>query len=151
MPQLSKIKTCAKVAIQGNGFGSASAFAKSEAKAVKAASSACGDAVANGMADLCTGKDPMATIYSMSQTCATAVAEVYSKATSGATVTDGKAILDVWKKVGGPRAGRWLRRPPSPWMAALALALALALATALAPLRSGVVPEVQAAAHHRVP
>lgn len=123
MPQLSKVKTCAKVAIQGNGFGSASAFAKSSAKSLKAASSACGDAVANGMADLCTGKDPMSTIYSMSQTCASAVAEVYTKATSGAEVTDGKSILDIWKKVRvrlvvgmgvGARLGTWASPRPVP-------------------------------------
>lgn len=99
IPQIGKVKTCAKVAIQGNGFGSAEAFAKSEAKTVKMASSACGDAVANGMSDLCTGSDPMTTIYAMAQTCASAVAEVYSKSVSGASVSDSKAMMDVWKRV----------------------------------------------------
>jgi hypothetical protein len=92
LPQVSNVKICARIQISGNGFDSARGFVQAEAKTVKMASSACGDAVANGVSQLCTGSDPMTTIYSMAQTCASAVAEVYAKSVSGAQVGSGAAF-----------------------------------------------------------
>jgi len=95
-PQVATLQTCAKAAVVGNGFGSAMAFAKSQAKTIKLASASCGDAVANGVSDLCNGADPMTTIYAMSQTCAAALAEVYTLSVSGAEVTDGTPFSSIF-------------------------------------------------------
>lgn len=85
-PQISRVQTCASVSIIGNSLGSASAYASSKASVVKVASSACGNAIVYGLGDLCTGADPIATIFSMSQTCSAALAEMYTKSLTNAQV-----------------------------------------------------------------
>lgn len=47
---------------------------------MRAAASACGDAVGNSIGELCAGADPMATIFNMATTCSTALAALYTKA-----------------------------------------------------------------------
>lgn len=72
----------------GYGTGSAFSFATSQASVLRVASAACGDAVAGSLGDLCAGADPMATIFSMARTCATAMAALYTKAVTSNAVFD---------------------------------------------------------------
>jgi hypothetical protein len=56
------------------------------AGALKVSAAACGDAVSNAVSGLCAGSDPMATIFGVTQACASALADVYTKAVTNATV-----------------------------------------------------------------
>lgn len=86
--QISRVQTCARAAVVGYGSGSAISFSVSKAKVLRAAASACGDAVGNSIGELCAGKDPMATIFNMATTCSTALAALYTKAVTGNAVFD---------------------------------------------------------------
>lgn len=72
----------------GYGTGSAFSFSVSKAKILRAAASACGDAVGNSIGELCAGADPMATIFNLATTCSTALAALYTKAVTGNGVFD---------------------------------------------------------------
>jgi hypothetical protein len=87
-PQISSVQTCARASVTGYGVGSAFSFASSQASVLRVASAACGDAVAGSIGDLCAGADPMATIFSMARTCATAMAALYTKAITSSAVYD---------------------------------------------------------------
>lgn len=62
------------------------AFASVSAGALKVSAAACGDAVSNAVSGLCAGSDPMATIFGVTQACASALADVYTRAVTNATV-----------------------------------------------------------------
>ncbi len=91
-PSLAKVNVCSRsVAVSQNGGGAASASTKSSFKISKVASTACAEAVTDGVKGLCSGSDPLATITSMASTCASAIAEMQSSTISGAEVSSAAA------------------------------------------------------------
>jgi hypothetical protein len=56
------------------------------------ASTACAEAVTDGVKALCVGGDPIATISSMASTCASAIAELQASVISGAEVKAGSVF-----------------------------------------------------------
>jgi hypothetical protein len=85
-PQIARTQTCARASVVGRGTGVGEAFASVAAGAVKVGAAACGDAVSNAVSGLCAGADPMATIFGVTQACASALADVYTRAVTNATV-----------------------------------------------------------------
>lgn len=63
-------------------------FATAHAQVLKVAASACGDAVAGSIGELCKGGDPMATIFNLASTCGAAMAAIYTRALTGSVVFD---------------------------------------------------------------
>lgn len=86
--QISRVQTCASASVIGYGTGSAFSFSSSKATILRAAASACGDAVGNSIGELCAGADPMATIFNMATACSTALAALYTKAVTANAVFD---------------------------------------------------------------
>jgi len=84
-PQIARTQTCARASVVGRGTGVGEAFASVAAGAVKVSAAACGDAVSNAVSGLCAGADPMATIFGVTQACASALADVYTRAVTNAT------------------------------------------------------------------
>jgi hypothetical protein len=85
-PQITRVQTCARAAVIGRGGGIGISLSSGRAGVLRAAASACGDAVAGSLGELCAGGDPMATITSMATTCATSLAALYAKALTGSAV-----------------------------------------------------------------
>lgn len=89
-PSIAKIQVCSRsVAVSQNGAGTVMTSSSSSFKLPKIASTACAEAVTNGVKDVCTGGDPVATIASMASTCASAIAELQASSISGAEVKAG--------------------------------------------------------------
>jgi hypothetical protein len=96
-PQISRVQTCARAAVIGFGSGSIGvSFASAQSNVLRVAATACGDAVAGSIGELCAGKDPMATMFSLARACGTAMAALYTRALTGSAVFDvsGKALAD---------------------------------------------------------
>lgn len=92
-PSLAKVQVCSRsVAVSQNGGGAASTSSKSTFSISKVASTACSEAVTNGVKGLCIGRDPVATITSMASTCASAIAEMQASTISGAEIKAGVAF-----------------------------------------------------------
>ena len=80
-PALAKVNVCSRsVAVSRNGGGAASSSTKSAFSISKLASTACAEAVSDGMKAVCAGLDPVATISTMASTCASVVAEMQARA-----------------------------------------------------------------------
>jgi hypothetical protein len=78
------VQVCSRsVAVSVGGAGLAQSFSNSSASSVRLASAACAESVSDAMQGLCAGGDPMATIYAMASTCASAMASVYASSVSG--------------------------------------------------------------------
>jgi hypothetical protein len=75
----------------GAAFGPLLTPALHPCRPIQIESTACAEAVTNGVKDICKGGDPVATITSMASTCASAMAEVQASSISGAEVKSGLA------------------------------------------------------------
>jgi hypothetical protein len=74
--------------VTGYGLQSGFSFAHAQSQVLKVAASACGDAVAGSIGELCAGGDPMATIFNLASTCGAAMAATYTRALTGSVVFD---------------------------------------------------------------
>jgi len=74
--------------VTGYGVQTGISFATAHAQVLKVAASACGDAVAGSIGELCNGGDPMATIFNLASTCGAAMAAIYTRALTGSVVFD---------------------------------------------------------------
>ncbi|KAI8470876.1 MAG: hypothetical protein J3K34DRAFT_248977 [Monoraphidium minutum] len=93
MPSVAKVHVCSRsVSVSKNGGGATSSATKSSFSIPKVASTACAEAVTDGVKALCVGGDPIATISSMASTCASAVAEMQATTISGAEVKSGTSF-----------------------------------------------------------
>jgi hypothetical protein len=89
-PSLARVEVCSRsVAVSRNGGGAVTSSTTSSFKIPQVESTACAEAVTNGVKDICKGGDPVATITSMASTCASAMAEVQASSISGAEVKAG--------------------------------------------------------------
>lgn len=91
---------------------------------LQVASEACADAVSDAMTDLCGGADPVASIYSMATTCASAMAQLQTSTIAGAEVGalgTAHRVAFVVAKVKGRSLARLERRAPK-WRWQLAAA-----------------------------
>lgn len=86
--QISRVQTCARASVTGYGLQTGFSFAHAQANVLKVAASACGDAVAGSIGELCAGADPMATILNMASTCGAAMAAIYTRALTGSVIFD---------------------------------------------------------------
>lgn len=92
-PSVAKVQVCSRsVAVSQNGGGPASSSTISSFKIPEVASTACAEAVTDGVKSLCVGGDPIATISSMASTCASAIAEMQASVISGAEVKAGSVF-----------------------------------------------------------
>jgi len=92
VPQLAKVQVCSRsVAVSVGGAGLAQSFSNSSASSVRLASAACAESVSDAVQGLCAGGDPMATIYAMASTCASAMAGVYASSVSGGSALPSSA------------------------------------------------------------
>jgi hypothetical protein len=99
VPHITSIKTCSSVSlISRSARGLSLAFSSTKSAALVSAAGACGDAVANGVGQICRGLDPGISIVSAAQICANALAAVYSRTTSGALA------LPAWAKAPAAKA-----------------------------------------------
>lgn len=98
-PSLAKVQVCSRsVAVSQNGGGAASSGTKTTFQISKLASTACAEAVNDGVKEICSGRDPVATISSMASACASAVAEMQASAISGAEVKANSYPPKEWSK-----------------------------------------------------
>lgn len=78
---------CAKSkAYSANGAGLVTSFSNSTFNLKNQATAACAEAVGNAVKGLCSGGDPLATISSISSTCASALVEFQASSMSGVEV-----------------------------------------------------------------
>lgn len=82
------MQTCARASVTGYGLQSGFSFAHAQSQVLKVAATACGDAVAGSIGELCAGGDPMATIFNLASTCGAAMAAIYTRALTGSVVFD---------------------------------------------------------------
>jgi hypothetical protein len=73
--------------VSSNGAGLVSSFANSSMHLTNQASTACAEAVGNAVKGLCEGGDPLATITSVSSTCASALVQLTASSISGIEIT----------------------------------------------------------------
>jgi hypothetical protein len=107
-PHIARTQTCARASVVGRGTGVGEAFAAVASGAVKVGAAACGDAVSNAVSGLCAGSDPMATIFGVTQACASALADVYARAVTNATalpIEDPTGVREQMTMQGGGGGG----------------------------------------------
>lgn len=103
------MQVCSRsVAVSVGGAGLAQSFSNSSASSVRLASAACAESVSDSMQGLCAGGDPMATIYAMASTCASAMASVYAQSVSGGAALPSSSDSENSGGVSGSTAGQRL-------------------------------------------